>query len=433
MKTRGTLHPPSLVRGIGLPGAVLMGLGSIVGTGAFVSLGLAAGVGGSAIFAAILLAGGLALCNGLSSAQLAAAHPVSGGTYEYGYRLLSPGFGFAAGWLFLSAKSASAASAALALSAVLVSAFGVRVEGPQPFLALAVLACLAIAASRGIRTSNVVNAFVVTVALGALVLFAMMIGFAGGEGERAPGAPDAPFAFVGLLHAAALMFVAYTGYGRIATLGEEVRRPEWSIPRAVVLALGIATALYLLVAWAAVRAVGTETFAALAEGGAPLQAIARERSGALAALVIAVGALAALLAVQFNLLLGLSRVALAMGRRGDLPAAVASIHPTTRSPWIAILLVFVMVGVLTGLGGIRAAWSFSAFTVLLYYGITNLAALRLQGADRRYPRWVAVLGLAGCVLLAFAVEPLYWLAGAATLAAGFAVREAGRRWIWGRA
>ena len=90
-----------LARVVGLPGAILLGLGSIVGTGAFVSIGIAAGVAGPSVVLVIALAACLATCNGLSSAQLAASHPVSGGTYEYGYRYLTPTLGFTAGWLFL--------------------------------------------------------------------------------------------------------------------------------------------------------------------------------------------------------------------------------------------------------------------------------------------------------------------------------------------
>ena len=107
-----------LQRELGLAGATVTGLGSILGTGVFVSLAIAAGITGPSVILAIVLAAGLALCNALSSAQLAAAHPISGGTYEYGYKYLSPRLGFTAGWLFLCAKTASAATAALGFAVI---------------------------------------------------------------------------------------------------------------------------------------------------------------------------------------------------------------------------------------------------------------------------------------------------------------------------
>ena len=114
----------SLQRELGVFGATMMGLGSIIGTGVFVSLGIAAGIAGAGVVIAVVLAAAVATCNALSSAQLAANHPVSGGTYEYGYRWLSPWLGFSAGWMFLCAKTASAATAALGFAGYLLNMAG---------------------------------------------------------------------------------------------------------------------------------------------------------------------------------------------------------------------------------------------------------------------------------------------------------------------
>src|SRR5688572_11645740 len=265
-----------LARVVGLPGAVLMGLGSIVGTGVFVSVGLAAGVAGPAVVIAVAIAAGLAACNGLSSAQLAASHPVSGGTYEYGYRYLTPALGFVAGWLFLLAKSASAATAALGFSDYLLAMIGMD-RWRIPIAASAVLV-LMLLVLRGIKRSNAANAVIVTISVGSLIWF------------MATGAPNLDLSRVtffsmertgDLLEAIALMFVAYTGYGRIATLGEEVKDPEKTIPRAIVAALGISMLLYIGVA---LIGVGT--------GAAPLGK------------TVAIGATAAMLGVVLNLILG---------------------------------------------------------------------------------------------------------------------------------
>ena len=143
-----------LRRVVGLPGAVLLGLGSILGTGIFVSIGIAAGVAGGWVVPAVALAAIVAAFNGLSSAQLAASHPVSGGTYEYGYRYLNPLLGFLAGWMFLAAKSASAATAALGLSGYLLTALGHPGVGGRVALAVSAVLLLTFLVAGGMRRSN---------------------------------------------------------------------------------------------------------------------------------------------------------------------------------------------------------------------------------------------------------------------------------------
>ncbi|MDX1530457.1 MAG: APC family permease, partial [Rhodothermales bacterium] len=223
-----------LVRELGTFGAVMMGLGSIVGTGVFVSIGIAAGVAGPAVVIAVAVGALVATFNGLSSAQLAANHPVSGGTYEYGYEFLRPALGFTAGWMFLVAKSASAATAALGFAGYLLGAFGLDTDRWLVPVALAGVAVLTAVVYTGIRRSNLTNIGIVSITLGTLVLFVIAgspLALAEGTAHFA-GLFEAPGGGGGLravLYASALMFVAYTGYGRIATLGEEVRRPRTTI------------------------------------------------------------------------------------------------------------------------------------------------------------------------------------------------------------
>jgi len=435
-----------LRREVGLAGAVFMGLGSIVGTGLFVSLGIAAGVAGEAILVALPLAALLALFNGLSSAQLAAAHPVSGGTYEYGYRFLGPSLGFSAGWMFLLAKGASAATAALGVAGylyLLVGRGGVGGVAPDAGVAamhpglqvgLAAVAVILLTALvvGGIRRSNQVNLAIVgitlTVLAGLLVVGLPRVlaeGFGPGAGDGlGRWGTDAT-----LLHATALLFVAYTGYGRIATLGEEVRSPERTIPQAIWITLGVVAILYMGVAAVALATLGAEGFArATAETAAPLQVVAGALEVPALAFLVGVAAVTAMVGVLLNLLLGLSRVALAMGRRRDLPGGLARVHAPTGSPRIAVMAVGTVILALVLVGDVRMTWSFSAFTVLVYYGITNLAALRLPDELRLYPRWISVAGLAGCVFLAFQVEPVYWILGLGLMVVGFALRWGLRRW-----
>jgi APA family basic amino acid/polyamine antiporter len=366
---------------------------------------LAAGVAGADVVAAIALAAAVATCNALSSAQLAANHPVSGGTYEYGYRYLAPWLGFAAGWMFLCAKTASAAAAALGFAGYLVNAVD-RDAQWLPWVAVATAVVLTAVVLAGMRVSSRANVAIVSVTLAALAAFVM-------AGAPTVQAENLQFDLEPrpLMHATALMFVAFTGYGRIATLGEEVVEPRQTIPRAIVVTLIVAAAIYLGVALVAVGSVGAEALSRqAAAGAAPLEWAARSFPWRVSGLV-AVGAMTAMLGVLLNLVLGLSRVLLAMGRRGDMPAALANVR-------VATTVIGGAIAALAAWGNVKLAWSFSAFTVLVYYAVTNLAALQLAAGERMFsPLWARV-GLVACCSLAFAVDRKTWLAGLGVLAAG---------------
>lgn len=416
--------PSALARVVGVPGAVFLGLGSIVGTGVFVSIGTAAGVAGDSVVLAVMLASVVATCNGLSSAQLAANHPVSGGTYEYGHRYLNPTLGFVAGWLFLCAKSASAATAALGFAAYLLQQVG-RVDGVVGG-AIGAVAVLTTVVASGMKRSSRVNTAIVLVTLLSLLAFVV----AGATRWQPPAI--AAWATSGggvpsLLHATALMFVAYTGYGRIATLGEEVRDPRRSIPRAMVITLVSTMLLYGAVAAVAVGAVGARELARATEAsGAPLVQVVATSSLPQLAWVVTAAAIIAMLGVLLNLLLGLSRVVLAMARRGDMPAALGRIEDGSGSPARAVVAVGVLIAGLCLLADVKTTWSFSAFTVLVYYALTNLAALRLSAEERLFPRWVSLCGLVSCASLAFFVEPHFWLVGVGVTGLGLLWRTLAR-------
>ena len=408
-----TSQQPQLKRVIGLSGAMMMGLGSIIGTGVFVSLGIGVGIAGPSVLLAIMLAAGVAMCNGLSSAQLAANHPVSGGTYEYGHRWLNPSLGFTAGWMFLCAKSASAATAALGFAGYIAHATG---KGASLPLAVGVVVLVTVIALSGIERSNRVNIAIVSIVILALMLF-VGTGFSSAVKNKAAFQP----LFDGgkltdLLQATALMFVAFTGYGRIATLGEEVAEPRRTIPRAVIVTLIISMALYLLVAFVGIGVNGFENL----DGSLALAS--KSVGNAALPTVMLVGATVAMVSVLLNLVLGLSRVVLAMGRRGDLPKATARISESTSVPAVATVGVAVLIAGLVCVGNVKLTWSFSAFTVLVYYAITNLCAIRMKPGERLYPIWPAYLGLAACLTLAFFVDWEIWLTGLGLIIFGLAWR-----------
>lgn len=398
---------------LGTPGATLMGLGSIVGTGIFVSVGAAAGIAGPWVLVAIALAAGVAACNGLSSAQLAAAHPVSGGTYEYGYHYATPAVGFIAGVTFLAAKTASAATAALGCAAYALALAGVSSRPAQIGLAVAIVAMLTLLVAGGISRSSRVNAAIIAITIVGLVAF-VVVGLPQIEATNL-ALGDAAFNGTALLRATALMFVAYTGYGRIATLGEEVREPRKTIPRAIVLALAIALVLYVSVTAVAVGVAGAAGLA----GPAPLEVIGASLSSPLR-YVVAVAAITAMLGVILNLVLGISRVVLAMARRRDLPSSLA--HVDRGSPRRAVAITGAAIALLALIGSVKTTWSFSAFAVLVYYAIANACALRQPADERRFPRIVPIAGLVACAGLAWWVEPRIWLVGVGVIVVALIAR-----------
>ena len=394
------MNHQSLKRELGLGGAIITGLGSILGTGAFVSIALASGQWGDAVLVAIPVAGLVAMLSGLSTAYLAGRFPVAGGTYEYAYETLGPTFGFTAGWLFLLAKTASAASAALGIAEYLGS-------GDSRALAVGATVAVTVLVISGLRRTTAVNLVLVTVTVTALVVFAGagIAGFSGlakGLGERTGSVAASIFPTV------AFLFVAYTGYGRVATLGEEVKEPARTIPRAVIVTLVIAGALYLGVELGG-RAMGGPNWGSLLqlEAFTPARLLDHPYRA-----IVTVGAVTAMVGVLLNLVLGLSRVWLAMGRRGDMPSRLARLDESSQ-PLTAVLVSGITIILVCLIGDIGVAWSFSAFTVLLYYGITNLAAIRV---DRR--RGTAWAGLASCLLLSFFVTLQVWLVGAGLLLLG---------------
>ncbi len=420
----------TLRRDVGLFGATLMGLGSILGTGAFVSIGIAAGITGPSVVLATVLAALVATCNALNSAQLAAAHPVSGGAYEYGYRLLTPALGFTAGWMFLCAKAASAATAALGFSGYALEAMGVNLSGVHTGVALVAVFLLSMLTVGGIRRSNGTNTIIVSITMGALGVFVLALlptalsqgtdnlfpFFGVGTGEH--GAPLPAF-----LEATALMFVAFTGYGRIATLGEEVHDPRRTIPRAIVATLTLSATIYIGLALVAVAAAGAAMLGNETDAtSATLEQVARKLSSPAVAWVVGLGAVTAMLGVLLNLILGLSRVLFAMARRHDAPFVFSRVSERSGTPNGAIWGVGAVIAALTLVGDVKTTWSFSAFTVLIYYAINNMAALRLPPEDRLYsPLW-AWGGLASCLFLAFWVDRWIWAAGLGLIVVGLLAR-----------
>jgi APA family basic amino acid/polyamine antiporter len=406
-----------LERRLGTTDAVVVGLGSMIGAGVFAAFAPAAAAAGSGLLIGLALAAGIAYCNAAASAQLAARYPTSGGTYVYGRERLGEWPGFVAGWGFVIGKTASCAAMALTFAAYAVPGAGWARRG----VALAAVVCLTAANYRGISRTAALARLLVAGSLLALAVIVLAI-VSGGEadpdrigGISALGAGGAH----GVLQAAGLLFFAFAGYARIATLGEEVREPARTIPRAILVALAIVVCLYLLVGLAALSAAGP---AALAASAAPLDTAVDAAGAAWAQPVVRAGAAVASLGSLLALIAGVGRTTLAMARNGDLPRRLDSVHPRYRVPDRAELAVGVAVAALVLTTDLRGVIGFSSFGVLVYYAIANASAFTQPAGDRRWPRALNVVGLVGCTVLAVTLPPASALAAAGVFAVGIAGR-----------
>ncbi|MFV2099584.1 APC family permease [Micromonospora sp. LOL_024] len=398
-----------LARRLGVPDAVVIGLGSMLGAGVFVVFApAAAAAGGIGLLFALTLAGFVAFCNATSSARLAARYPESGGTYVYGRERLGPFAGFLAGWGFVVGKTASCAAMALTIGAYL---------WPGQARLVAVLAVVAVTAVnlRGVAKTATATKILVVLVLAILAV----VGAVGATDVSVDRLTGADGLGRGVFTAAGLLFFAFAGYARVATLGEEVRDPERTIPRAVPLALGIVLAIYLVLAVVTLGVLGPDR---LATSAAPLADVVTATGLPGLAWVVRAGAAVAVTGVLLSLLAGVGRTTLAMARRRDLPGTLDAVHPVHRVPHRADLAVAAVVIVVVALGDVRDAIGFSSVTVLVYYAITNAAALTLgREPSRKLPvRALAGVGLVGCVVLAVNLPLASVLAGSGVLALGTA-------------
>lgn len=399
---------PTLDRRLGLGDAVMIGLGSMVGAGVFAAFAPASAAAGGALLVGLALAAFLAYCNAVASAQLAAAFPASGGTYVYGREMLGAWWGFAAGWCFMVGKTASCA--AMALTA---AAYAVPGSVPaQRAAAVAAVVALTAVNTRGITRTAFLTRVLVVLSL-AVAVVAMWttpepvsLTMAGGTAA-------------GVAESAGILFFAFAGYARLATMGEEVRDPARTIPLAIPIALGIAVAVYAVVGVALLRTLGPVRLGASHDPLARAVGVAGHpglepvvRAGAV---VAALGALLALIA-------GLGRTGLAMARERDLPPWLAAVHPRFRVPHRAEIAVAAAVCALVTVVDLRGAIGFSSFGVLLYYAVANASAFRQAGSARRHPRWLNALAAVGCVAVAVLLPWRSVAAGVAVVALGLAWR-----------
>ena len=408
-----------LARRLGTGDAVVIGLGSMIGAGVFSAFAPAAAAAGTALLIGLALAAGVAYCNAVASAQLAAQYPTSGGTYVYGRERLGEWWGFLAGWGFVVGKTASCAAMALTFASYAVPGS----TWVQRLAAVLAVAVLTVANCRGItRTAGLARVLVAGSLLALLVVVGAILVSGGTDGSNLTG--SSPHGVYGVLQSAGLLFFAFAGYARIATLGEEVRDPERTIPRAIPLALGITVVIYAAVGLTALLAAGP---AALAATSTPLATAAKAVGAAWSVPVVRVGAAVASLGALLALIAGIGRTSLAMARNGDLPRRLAAVDPVHRVPARAELAVGAVVCLLVLTTDLRGAIGFSSFGVLTYYAIANASAYTQPPERRRWPRALNVVGVLGCATLVVTLPVTSVIAGAVVLAVGVAGRALLRR------
>ena len=431
-----TADQPQLARRLTFGGAVAIGLASMIGAGVFSVFAPAAAAAGDLMLVGLAIAAFVAFANAGSTAQLAARYPESGGAYRYGRARLGEWPGFLAGWGFVIGKTASCAAMAMTAAAYLVPP-----EWQRPVAITAVVVIVGVNLLGITRTARAATIIVIVVlAVLGLVIVAGIVAAADpgdrvllviGPDTRPPEtgsgtsivtltAETPPVASVwGVLQAAGLLFFAFAGYARVATLGEEVVDPARTIPRAVHTALGIVFALYAAVAVTLLAALGAS---ALATSDAPLADTVALAGWTWAEPVVRAGAGLAALGALLALIAGVGRTALAMARDRELPAPLATVHPQMRVPHVAEVSVGAAIILLVLVADLRGAIGFSSFGVLVYYLIANLAAVTQPPAERQVPRALSVAGAIGCLVLAVTLPWASVAAGVAVFVVGVGVR-----------
>ncbi|WP_239456316.1 APC family permease [Nocardioides solisilvae] len=315
-------------------------------------------------------------------------------------------------------KTASCAAMALTFAA-----YAAPAGWERPVAVVAVVA-LATVNYRGVTRTARLTRVLLAVALASLAVAVTASLLADGADPGRAAVPlEADLGWYGVLQSAGLLFFAFAGYARIATLGEEVRDPARTIPRAVQLALTAAVAVYALVAVALLSALGADGVAATPS---PLAAAVATGPWPWAGPAVRVGAAAAALGALLALVAGIGRTTLAMAREQDLPGWLAAVHPRFHVPRRAEVALAAVVCALALSVDLRGAIGFSSFGVLLYYLVANLSALTQDATHRRFPRLLQVVGAAGCVVLVVTLPAASVATGLVVLALGVGWRAARR-------
>ncbi|MFB3888531.1 MAG: APC family permease [Candidatus Bathyarchaeia archaeon] len=404
-------QPKKLKPTLGLWDATALSVGAIIGGGIFVVTGIVAGLAGSALVVSMVLAAVIALFTALSFAELSAWKPVEGSVYVYARELVSPFAGFLTGWMWLVSNTFGGAAVSLGFAYYLAAAFP-----GLPVNVVAAVVCLAFTGLNfvGVRQSALLNNVLVAVKLAILGAFVVFGSLFVDSGNFVPFVPLGG----GVLFGTYFIFFAYGGFARAAVVAEEVKDAKRTVPRAVLLSLGISMVVYLLVGLVAVGLVGSGV---LAVSSSPLATAIAVSGSSWAVDLISFGGLVATASVLLTAVLGVSRMAFSMARNRDLPFSMCRVHERFGTPFVSIWIAGAVMALLVLLVDLTGVVAVSTFALLFGYVLANVAAFRLRCEPRCYPRFVPGLGLATCLLLLGAVlfvAPYAWVTGVAFLVAG---------------
>jgi basic amino acid/polyamine antiporter, APA family len=415
-------EPKQLKRSLGLWSATALNVGAIIGGGIFVVTGIVAGYAGSAMIISMAVAAVIALFTALSFTELATWQPVEGSSYEYTRQLVSPFAGFLSGWMWVVSNTFGGAAVSLGF------AFYLRAAIPAlPANLVAAALCLVFTALNlyGVRQSAWLNNLLVAIKLAVLAFFVVFGLF---FFKAANFSPFTPFSS-SVIFGAYFIFFAYGGFARATVVAEEVKDARRNVPKAVLLSLGISTAVYILVGVVAIGLVGAGRLA----NSSPLASAMGASGSSLAVQVVSVGGLVATASVLLTAILGVSRMMFSMSRRNDLPKALSRVHERFCTPYISILTVGVAMSLMVLFLDLTSVVAISTFALLFWYIFANLAAFRLKVENRLFPRFLPLVGLGTCMVLfvaVFFVSPAAFYSGVASLGAGtvyYAVKKRVRK------
>ncbi len=426
-----------LNRTLGLVPLVALSVGATLGTGIFVVLAEAAPAAGPAVVISFVLAGVAALCSALSYAELAGSVPVSGSAYSYTYATLGEIIAWICGWCLLLEYGVSVAAVAVGwggyLNEFLQGTIGMTIpealaappgEGGVVNVPAAVVVLLATGVLLlGVRESAWATTVTTVLKIAVLVFFVVVASTAFNSGNLTPFAPSG---IAGISVGASAVFFSFIGFDAASTAGEEARNPKRDLPRAIILSLIIVTSIYVLVALAAVAAVGA---GALGESDASLATALRTVTGqGWPAVVLALGAVIAIASVVLTVLYGQTRILVAMSRDGLVPRMLSRVNRRA-VPARNTALVGTLVALLAAVVPLNQLAEATSIGTLVAFGLVNIGVVVLRRTRPELPRsfrtplmpFVPLLGLALCAYLITGLDAVTWLTFAIWTAIGLIV------------
>jgi len=403
-----------LKRTLNLLDATSIGIGAIIGAGIFVVLGIAIGYAGPAVIISMIIAGIVASFTAFSFAELGSAIPKEGGAYQFAFELISPSAGFVVGCLWLFAQIVAGAAISLGFASYFVAVFPMF-----PLKIVAVVAALTLTGLNliGIKQSTTINNILVIVKIAILCLF---IGFGIFHVNPQNFAQFSPNGLFGILQGAGFMFFAYLGYGRIAAIGEEVKKPERNLPLSILIALVVSVIIYVLTG---LTATGMQDYRILAQSGSPIAEAVKTTGNFTILTIVSFGALIATVSVLLTNLIGLSRVAFAMARNGQLPKSIAKVSARFGTPYLSVLAMGALLTVLAFALDLKETVAITSFALLTAHLFVNVCAMRLRkkmlnSMKFKVPFYpiIPLLGLISCFILMFSLPAESWIVTAAVVA-----------------